>query len=53
MDEPRTIKEEIIEKRAKDRAWQRIFEHYNLHEYDFNIAPFSITAAQIKKGASK
>jgi hypothetical protein len=49
MEEPRTIQEEIIEKRAKDRAWNQIFEYYNLQECDFDIAPFSITAAQIKE----
>jgi hypothetical protein len=39
---------EEIEKKAVDRAWKQIFDFYNLHEYDFDAAPFSITATQIK-----
>lgn len=49
MEEPQTIQEEIIEKRARDRAWRQIFATYNLHEHDFDITPFSITAPQIKE----
>lgn len=58
MPEPETITEAIaqvievveavIEKRAKDRAWDKIFETYNLNDYDFNAAPYSITNKQIK-----
>jgi hypothetical protein len=46
--EEQTIQEEIIEKRAKDRAWAKIFEIYNLHDHDFEASPVSITATQIK-----
>jgi hypothetical protein len=49
MEEPQINQEAIIEKRARDRAWKRIFETYRLHEHDFDIAPFSITASQIKE----
>lgn len=49
MEEPPTEQEKIIEKRAKDRAWKRVFDVYNLHEYDFDAAPYSITAPQIRE----
>jgi hypothetical protein len=49
MEEQPTTQEVIIEKRAKDRAWKQIFETYRLNGYDFDAAPFSITAAQIKE----
>ena len=49
MEDPRTIQEATIEKRARDRAWRQIFETYRLQEHDFDSAPLSITAAQIKE----
>lgn len=44
--------EEVIEKRATDRAWSKIFQVHNLNEYDFDNAPFSITATQIKEAVT-
>jgi hypothetical protein len=38
---------EEIERKAQDRAWKQIFDFYNIHEHDFDAAPFSITAKQI------
>jgi hypothetical protein len=57
MQEPETIPVQVveevieaaIEKQAKDRAWGKIFDTYNLHEYDFDSTPYSITNKQIKE----
>ena len=49
MEEPETIQEEVIEKHAKDRAWNKIFETYNLHNHDFDASLCSINAKQIKE----
>lgn len=32
-----------------DKSWQKIFEDYNIGEHNFEEAPFSITASQIKR----
>lgn len=39
----------IVDKKVIDRAWSKIFEVHNLHEYDFESAPYSITAPEIKQ----
>lgn len=49
MEEKKDIQEQIIEKRAKDIAWARVFEVCNLHKHDFNNSPYSITATEIKR----
>lgn len=33
---------------AKDRAWQEIFNQYEIDQHDFDKAPYLITATQIK-----
>jgi hypothetical protein len=38
-----------MEKRAKDRAWAKIFETYKLNQHKFNKSPVIITAEQIKE----
>ncbi len=43
------IVEEIVERQAKDRAWGKIFEAYNLHDHDFDASPLSISNKQIKE----
>jgi hypothetical protein len=39
---------EIVETRARDRAWNAIFEKCNFYEHDFDTAPVSVNSAQIK-----
>lgn len=52
MKKPKIPKEEIIDKRAIDRAWSKIFEVYNLNDYDFEAAPFSLTASQVRQAVT-
>jgi hypothetical protein len=34
---------------ASDPSWKKIFEDYRIYEHDFDVAPFRITAEQIKR----
>lgn len=52
MEEQKSIQEQIVEKRAKDIAWAKIFEVHNLRDHDFDVSPYSITATEIKKTAT-
>lgn len=36
-----------------DRAWKAIFDFYNIHDHDFNDAPFYITANEIKEATTQ
>lgn len=36
-----------------DRAWQAIFDYYAIDKYDFNAAPFYITADEIKDATTQ
>jgi hypothetical protein len=42
------MEDEKVIKRGRDNAWENIFKSYNLDNYNFEAAPFEITAAQIK-----
>ena len=52
MKKPKNLNAEVVDKRATDRAWAKIFEVFNLNEYDFEAAPFSITAREIKQATT-
>jgi hypothetical protein len=41
-------KEEIVRQRKLDAAWDKIFEVYQLHEFDFSKNTFYITAKQVQ-----
>ena len=32
-----------------DSAWQSIFNHLNIHNHNFKLSPFIITATQIRQ----
>jgi len=34
---------------ASDPSWKKIFEDYKIYDHDFDLAPFRITAEQIKR----
>lgn len=45
-------KEEIIRQRKLDAAWDKIFEVYQLHKFDFSKRTFPIAATQIKQATN-
>jgi hypothetical protein len=41
--------EKLTTERGRDRAWESIFNAYNVYDHDFTTHPFRITAEQIKQ----